>query len=57
MKQIIILLLFMLSMSVVASSQTTENQDYNNAFKAAYEACPGIPQGLLEAIAFTNTHC
>ena len=57
MKRIFIISLFLLSMPIVAFSQTAENQNYNSAFKAAYEACPDIPQGLLEAISFTNTHC
>lgn len=26
------------------------------AFEAAYLECPGIPRGLLEAVAYTNTH-
>jgi N-acetyl-anhydromuramyl-L-alanine amidase AmpD len=57
MKQITTLLLFLLAMPIVAFSQTAENQEYKFAFQSAYEACPDIPQGLLEAISFTNTHC
>ena len=57
MKRITILLMFLLSMSIMATSQNAENQNYNYAFKSAYQACPDIPQGLLEAISFTNTHC
>ncbi|MBQ8959290.1 MAG: N-acetylmuramoyl-L-alanine amidase [Bacteroidales bacterium] len=29
----------------------------SNVFDKAYQACPSIPQGLLEAISFTNTRC
>ncbi len=57
MKQITTLLLFLLAMPIVAFSQTAENQNYTSAFQKAYEACPDIPQGLLEAVSFTNTHC
>lgn len=32
-------------------------QQYKEAFRAAYEAFPQIPSGLLEAISYTNTHC
>ena len=49
--------LFLLLMPLLAFSQKAENQNYSSAFKAAYEACPSIPQGWLEAISFTNTHC
>lgn len=38
-------------------SQNTENQNYKNDFEAAYQACPDIPRGLLEAVSYTNTHC
>ena len=57
MKQITTLLLFLLSMPILSFPQNTENQSYKSAFKAAYQACPDIPQGWLEAISFTNTHC
>ena len=57
MKQITTLLLFILSIPVLGLSQNTENQNYKSAFQSAYQACPDIQQGLLEAISFTNTHC
>ena len=57
MKQITTLLIFLLSMPLWAFSQTVEPQNYKSAFKSAYQACPDIPQGWLEAISFTNTHC
>jgi hypothetical protein len=28
----------------------------NNLFNDAYDACPGIPKGILEAVAYCNTH-
>ena len=57
MKQITTLLLFFLSMPIMAFSQKAENQNYKPAFEAAYKSYPNIPQGLLEAVSFTNTHC
>ena len=57
MKQITTLLLFILSIPVMGLSQNTENQNYKSAFESAYQACPSIPQGLLEAVSYTNTHC
>ena len=57
MKRITTLLLFLLSMPVLLLPQNTENQNYKLAFESAYQARPGIPKGLLEAISFTNTHC
>ncbi len=57
MKRITTILLFLLSIPVLLLSQNTENQNYKKDFEAAYQACPSIPRGLLEAISFTNTHC
>ena len=57
MKRICILMAALLSVSFLAKAQNIECQNYNSAFKAAYQTCPNIPQGLLEAISFTNTHC
>ena len=56
MTQINKLLLFLLLMPMLVLSQNTE-KSYTSAFQVAYEACPEIPHGLLEAISFTNTHC
>ncbi|MBR6929318.1 MAG: N-acetylmuramoyl-L-alanine amidase [Bacteroidales bacterium] len=39
----------------MAFSQTAVN--HTSAFQSAYQSCPNIPKGLLEAISFTNTHC
>ena len=47
----------MLLTPVLAFSQNVNNQNYKSAFQSAYQACSSIPQGLLEAISFTNTHC
>lgn len=52
MKHFIKILLFFLAMPLMVLSQ-----NHKPAFDAAYTACPDIPQGLLEAISFTNTHC
>lgn len=30
---------------------------FARAFEAAYEACPGVPRGVLEAVSCTNTQC
>lgn len=37
----------------IAKAQTF----YKSAFEAAYQACPDIPRGWLEAVSFTNTQC
>jgi len=50
-------LVLLLTLPVVVFSQTTGNQEYDSAFRGAYEACPDVPKGLLEAVSFTNTHC
>ena len=50
-------LLVILSMPLLAVSQITEKHSYESAFQSAYQVCPDVPHGLLEAISFTNTHC
>ena len=57
MKRIVIFLFYCFIMPIMAFSQTTVNQNHTSAFQSAYQACPDIPQGLLEAISYTNTHC
>ena len=57
MKNLVKILLFLSLLPIVAFSQIVEPQNYKAAFEAAYQACPDIPQGLLEAVSFTNTHC
>lgn len=51
------LLFALLSFSLSIVAQNSGNQNYKSAFESAYQACPDIPQGLLEAISYTNTHC
>ena len=55
MKRIVIFLFYCFIMPLMAFSQTAVN--HTSAFQSAYQACPSIPKGLLEAISFTNTHC
>ena len=57
MKRTILFIALLLSLSAFVKAQNIEEQDYKSAFRAAYEAYPYIPRGLLEAISFTNTHC
>ena len=57
MKRVSILLATLLLLPFLVMAQHFENQNYKSDFKEAYQACPDIPQGLLEAISFTNTHC
>ena len=57
MRRFFLSLVLLLALPVVVFSQTTGNQEYRLAFQAAYEACPDVPKGLLEAISFTNTQC
>ena len=56
MKRICLIWVALLSLSSFLKAQHVVSQNYKAAFAAAYEACPEIPQGLLEAISFTNTH-
>lgn len=57
MKRLFFLFAFSLLLSVFGLAQNNELQNYKSAFDVAYQACPEIPQGFLEAISFTNTHC
>ena len=57
MKRFTTILLFMFFMPVFVLSQDAKKHNYNSVFKAVYQACPDIPQGLLEAVSYTNTHC
>ena len=57
MKRVSLLLTALLLLPFLIMAQHFENQNCKSVFKRAYQACPGIPQGLLEAISFTNTHC
>ena len=51
------LLLAFLVPFFMATAQISVKEEYKEAFAAAYEACPDMPQGWLEAISFTNTQC
>ena len=51
----LVALLWPLTMLMMA--QVPVDQEYTKEFKAAYQACPDIPQGWLEAVSFTNTQC
>ena len=57
MKRRFILYALSLLLPLIGLAQNNEIQSYKLAFNAAYEACPDIPRGLLEAVSFTNTHC
>ena len=57
MKRLLILFALSLLLPLIGLAQNNEIQSYKSAFNAAYEACPDIPRGLLEAVSFTNTHC
>ena len=57
MKRLLVLFAISLLFPILGWAQNNELHSYKNAFDAAYEACPDIPRGLLEAVSFTNTHC
>ena len=57
MKRLFVFFALSLLLPLFGLAQNAELQKYKSAFETAYEACPDIPRGLLEAISFTNTHC
>lgn len=57
MKRLFVFFALLLLLPLFGLAQNAELQNYKSAFETAYEACPDIPRGLLEAISFTNTHC
>ena len=57
MKRLSLFLTISLLFSVFGMGQNADKQDCKFAFQSAYQACPDIPQGMLEAISFTNTQC
>ena len=57
MKRLFVFFTLSLLLPMFGMAQNNEIQSYKSAFNAAYEACPDIPRGLLEAVSFTNTHC
>ena len=57
MKRLKTLFVLLFLLPFFGKAQTKELQNYNAVFDAAYQDYPDIPQGMLEAISFTNTHC
>ncbi len=57
MKRLLVFFALSLWLPLFGLAQNAELQKYKSAFETAYEVCPDIPRGLLEAISFTNTHC
>ncbi len=57
MKRLFFQFAFLLLIPLLGLAQNAVVQNNKSAFNAAYEACPDIPRGLLEAVSFTNTHC
>ncbi len=57
MKRLFFLYAFSLLLPLFGLAQNAVFHNYKSAFDAAYDACPDIPRGLLEAVSFTNTHC
>ena len=57
MKRLKTLFVLLFLLPFFGKAQTKELQNYNSVFDAAYQDYPDIPQGMLEAISFTNTHC
>jgi len=57
MKRLKTLFVLLFLLLFFGKAQTKELQNYNSVFDAAYQDYPDIPQGMLEAISFTNTHC
>ena len=60
-KTFLVLLMVLSALVLNAQDKATKRllQDYEKskpAFEAAYRAFPTIPQGLLEAVSYTNTH-
>ena len=57
MKRLFVFFALSLLLPMIGLAQNNEIQSYKSAFNVAYEACPDIPRGMLEAVSFTNTHC
>ena len=57
MRRLFMLFTLLLLLPLFGLAQNNETQSYKSAFDVAYEACPDIPRGMLEAISFANTHC
>lgn len=50
------ILLFICSYSFAQDIEFTAVHDYDDIFKEAYDTYPNVPKGILEAIAYTQTH-
>ena len=57
MKRLLFLFVTLLFFPIIGMTQNDDTQNFMSAFDAAYNACPNVPRGLLEAVSFTNTHC
>ena len=57
MKRLFVFFALSLLLPLIGLAQNNEIQSYKSVFNVAYEACPDIPRGMLEAVSFTNTHC
>ena len=55
MKQLITTLLFLSSLLPFAQNPNLIQNDFSQNFKTAYQLYPNIPNGMLEAISFTQT--
>lgn len=51
----IVIILLLLITTAVANAETVPN-NYQNEFNSAYTQFPQIPRGVLEGVAFTQTH-
>ena len=57
MKRLLSIFAISLLFTLFGKAQPVVNQNHTSAFQSAYQTCPEIPKGWLEAISFTNTHC
>ena len=55
MKRSLLALLLMVSVFTAMAGRSIPENIYAEHFENAYQACPTVPRGLLEAVAFTNT--
>lgn len=50
-------LIALLAIIAMVPAQNIDDERFASAFNAAYEACPNVPRGVLEAVSFINTQC
>jgi N-acetyl-anhydromuramyl-L-alanine amidase AmpD len=57
-KQLLFLIFFLLSVNLTSAQvwEINQNHDYDLYFNEAYAHYPLIPKGILESVAYTNTH-